>query len=219
LLIKVIKNTIWEVIFMFKYFLASKSPRRKELMNQIGIEFEIMISEREEIITSTVPEEVVKELSLQKALEIERMLLKKCDGNIFDKYSKEGFDGVVIIGADTVVSKDGEIMGKPADEEDSFNMLKKLQGDKHMVSTGVALIVIKGDGKETISYAVDTDVDMYPMSDEEIKEYIATKEPADKAGSYAIQGIGAKFISGINGDYNNVVGLPIGSIYQAIRKL
>ena len=101
---------------MFKYFLASKSPRRKELMNQIGIEFEIMISEREEIITSTVPEEVVKELSLQKALEIERMLLKKCDGNIFDKYSKEGFDGVVIIGADTVVSKDGEIMGKPADE-------------------------------------------------------------------------------------------------------
>ncbi len=204
---------------MFKYFLASKSPRRKELMNQIGIEFEIMISEREEIITSTVPEEVVKELSLQKALEIERMLLKKCDGNIFDKYSKEGFQGVVIIGADTVVSKDGEIMGKPADEEDSFNMLKKLQGDKHMVSTGVALIVIKGDGKETISYAVDTDVDMYPMSDEEIKEYIATKEPADKAGSYAIQGIGAKFISGINGDYNNVVGLPIGSIYQAIRKL
>ena len=204
---------------MMKYFLASKSPRRKDLMTQIGIEFEVMISERDEIITSTVPEEVVKELSLQKALEIERMLLKECDGDILGKYSKEGYEGVVIIGADTVVSKDGEIMGKPVDEEDAFNMLKKLQGDKHMVSTGVALIVIKEGKKDMISFAEDTDVNMYEISDEEIREYIATKEPMDKAGSYGIQGLGAKFISGINGDYNNVVGLPIGSIYQAIRKL
>ena len=204
---------------MLKYFLASKSPRRKDLMTQIGIEFEVMISERDEIITSTVPEEVVKELSLQKALEIERMLLKECDGDIFTKYSKEGYEGVVIIGADTVVSKDGEIMGKPADEEDAFNMLKKLQGDKHMVSTGVALIVIKEGKKDMISFAEDTDVNMFEISDEEIREYIATNEPMDKAGSYGIQGLGAKFISGISGDYNNVVGLPIGSIYQAIRKL
>ena len=204
---------------MLKYFLASKSPRRKDLMTQIGIEFEVMISERDEIITSTVPEEVVKELSLQKALEIERMLLKECDGDILAKYSKEGYEGVVIIGADTVVSKDGEIMGKPVDEEDAFNMLKKLQGDKHMVSTGVALIVIKEGKKDMISFAEDTDVNMYEISDEELREYIATNEPMDKAGSYGIQGIGAKFISGINGDYNNVVGLPIGSIYQAIRKL
>lgn len=204
---------------MFKYFLASKSPRRKDLMTQIGIEFQVMISERDEIITSTIPEEVVKELSLQKALEIERMLLKDCDGDIYEKYSSEGYEGVVIIGADTVVSKDGEIMGKPADEEDAFNMLKKLQGDKHMVSTGVALIVIKNGTKEMLSFAEDTDVNMYEMTDEEINDYIATKEPMDKAGSYGIQGLGAKFISGISGDYNNVVGLPIGSIYQALRKL
>lgn len=204
---------------MFKYFLASKSPRRKDLMTQIGIEFQVMISERDEIITSTIPEEVVKELSLQKALEIERMLLKECDSDIYGKYSNEGYEGVVIIGADTVVSKDGEIMGKPVDEEDAFNMLKKLQGDKHMVSTGVALIVIKNGTKEMISFAEDTDVNMYEMSDEEINDYIATKEPMDKAGSYGIQGLGAKFISGISGDYNNVVGLPIGSIYQALRKL
>ena len=204
---------------MLKYFLASKSPRRKDLMTQIGIEFQVMISERDEIITSTIPEEVVKELSLQKALEIERMLLKECDGDIFAKYSSEGYEGVVIIGADTVVSKDGEIMGKPADEEDAFNMLKKLQGDKHMVSTGVALIVIKNGTKEMLSFAEDTDVNMYEMTDEEINDYIATKEPMDKAGSYGIQGLGAKFISGISGDYNNVVGLPIGSIYQALRKL
>ena len=204
---------------MLKFFLASKSPRRKDLMNQIGIEFEVMISEREEIITSTVPEEVVKELSLQKALEIERMLIKQCDGDVFAKYKSEGYDGVVIIGADTVVSKDGEIMGKPVDRDDAFNMLKKLQGGKHMVSTGVALIVIKDGNKEMISYACDTDVNMYEMSDDEIREYMSTDEPIDKAGSYAIQGIGAKFISGINGDYNNVVGLPIGSIYQSISKL
>ena len=204
---------------MFKYFLASKSPRRKDLMTQIGIEFQVMISERDEIITSTIPEEVVKELSLQKALEIERMLLKDCDGDIYEKYSSEGYEGVVIVGADTVVSKDGEIMGKPADEEDAFNMLKKLQGDKHMVSTGVALIVIKNGTKEMLSFAEDTDVNMYEMTDEEINDYIATKEPMDKAGSYGIQGRGAKFISGISGDYNNVVGLPIGSIYQALRKL
>ena len=204
---------------MFKYFLASKSPRRKDLMTQIGIEFDVIISERDEIITSTIPEEVVKELSLQKALEIERILLKDCDGDILAKYSAEGYDGVVIIGADTVVSKDGEIMGKPADEDDAFNMLKKLQGDKHMVSTGVALIVIKDGKKEMISFAEDTDVNMYEISDEEIREYIATLEPMDKAGSYGIQGLGAKFIRGINGDYNNVVGLPIGSIYQAIQKL
>lgn len=188
-------------------------------MTQIGIEFQVMISERDEIITSTIPEEVVKELSLQKALEIERMLLKECDGDIYGKYSNEGYEGVVIIGADTVVSKDGEIMGKPVDEEDAFNMLKKLQGDKHMVSTGVALIVIKNGTKEMISFAEDTDVNMYEMSDEEINDYIATKEPMDKAGSYGIQGLGAKFISGISGDYNNVVGLPIGSIYQELRKL
>ena len=204
---------------MLKFFLASKSPRRKDLMNQIGIEFEVMISERDEIITSTIPEEVVKELSLQKALEIERMLIKQCEGDVYGKYQSEGYDGVVIIGADTVVSKDGEIMGKPADRDDAFNMLKKLQGGKHMVSTGVALIVIKDGKKEMISFAEDTDVNMYEMSDDEISEYIATDEPLDKAGSYAIQGIGAKFISGINGDYNNVVGLPIGSIYQAISKL
>ena len=204
---------------MLKFFLASKSPRRKDLMNQIGIEFEVMISERDEIITSTIPEEVVKELSLQKALEIERMLIKQCDGDVYGKYQSEGYDGVVIIGADTVVSKDGEIMGKPADIDDAFNMLKKLQGGKHMVSTGVALIVIKDGKKEMISFAEDTDVNMYEMSDDEISEYISTDEPLDKAGSYAIQGIGAKFISGINGDYNNVVGLPIGSIYQVISKL
>lgn len=204
---------------MYKIFLASKSPRRRELMEQIGMEFEIMISNRQEIVTSSVPEEVVKELSLQKAYEIERMLLEKTKGNIFEAYREEGYEGVIIIGADTVVSIDGEIMGKPENEKDAFNMLKKLQGNKHMVSTGVAMVIIKENDKKVFNFAEDTDVYMYEVTDEEILGYIESKEPMDKAGSYGIQGIGAKFISGIHGDYNNVVGLPIGSIYQTIKKL
>ena len=204
---------------MYKFFLASKSPRRRELMDQIGLEYEVMVSEKEEIATENVPEEVVKELSLQKAYEIERMLLNKTDGKIYEEYKRQGYEGVIIIGADTVVSLEGEIMGKPKNEDDAFNMLSKLQGRKHVVSTGVAMVVIGENGNQVFSFAEDTDVYMYEISDDEIREYVATGEPMDKAGSYGIQGIGAKFISGIHGDYNNVVGLPIGSIYQTLKKI
>lgn len=204
---------------MYKVFLASKSPRRKELLSQIGIEFEILVSDRKEIITSNEPDEVVKELSMQKAYEIERMLLESTNGEIFQSYRTQGYDGVIIIGADTVVSKDGIIMGKPDSEEDALNMLKRLQGGSHMVSTGVTMVVYRDNDKKVFNFAEDTEVYMYEASDDELKEYIATGEPMDKAGSYGIQGIGAKFISGIRGDYNNVVGLPIGRIYQTIKEL
>ena len=204
---------------MYKVFLASKSPRRKELLSQIGIEFEILVSDRKEIITSNEPDEVVKELSMQKAYEIERMLLESTNGAIFQSYGTQGYDGVIIIGADTVVSKDGIIMGKPDSEEDALNMLKRLQGGSHMVSTGVTMVVYRDNDKKVFNFAEDTEVYMYEASDDELKEYIATGEPMDKAGSYGIQGIGAKFISGIRGDYNNVVGLPIGRIYQTIKEL
>lgn len=204
---------------MYKVFLASKSPRRKELLSQIGIEFEILVSDRKEIITSNEPDEVVKELSMQKAYEIERMLLESTNGAIFQSYGTQGYDGVIIIGADTVVSKDGIIMGKPDSEEDALNMLKRLQGGSHMVSTGVTMVVYRDNYKKVFNFAEDTEVYMYEASDDELKEYIATGEPMDKAGSYGIQGIGAKFISGIRGDYNNVVGLPIGRIYQTIKEL
>lgn len=204
---------------MYKIFLASKSPRRKELMSQIGLEYEVMVSEREEITTETAPKEVVKELSLQKAYEIERMLIAKTGGRIYEEYKKQGYEGVIIIGADTVVSIDGEIMGKPKDDEDAFNMLSKLQGRKHVVSTGVSIVAIGESGSQVFNFAEDTDVYMYEISDDEIREYLTTREHVDKAGSYAIQGIAAKFISGIHGDYNNVVGLPIGSIYQTLKKI
>ena len=204
---------------MYKIYLASKSPRRRELMEQIGYEFEVMVSYRDEIIAGSVPEEIVKELSMQKAYEIERVLLEKCGGDMMSAHESEGYDGVIIIGADTVVALDDVILGKPADEEDAFRMLKLLQGRSHKVSTGVTIIATGKDGRVVHNFAEDTEVSMYDISDEEIKEYIATGEPMDKAGSYGIQGIGAKFISGVQGDYNNVVGLPIGKIYQTIKTL
>lgn len=188
-------------------------------MEQIGLQFQIMVSDKEETITSNVPEEVVKELALQKACDIEEMLKNDTQEKIYDTYKNEGYEGVIIIGADTVVSMSGQIMGKPADEKNAFEMLKKLQGNKHMVSTGVAIIFISEEERKVFNFAENTDVYMYEATDREIMDYIATKEPMDKAGSYGIQGIGAKFISHISGDYNNVVGLPIGRIYQTLKLL
>ncbi|MBQ9699819.1 MAG: septum formation protein Maf [Lachnospiraceae bacterium] len=202
---------------MYKIYLASKSPRRKELMTQIGYEFDILVSERDEVISGTEPEDVVKELSMQKAYEIERILLERSGGKLLEAH--EGYDGVVIIGADTVVSYEGAILGKPADEDDAYRMLSMIQGRTHKVSTGVAIVVVNSTERKVYNFAETTDVHMYEMSDEDIREYISTGEGVDKAGSYAIQGIGAKYIKGIAGDYNNVVGLPIGRIYQTLKLL
>ena len=204
---------------MYKIYLASKSPRRRELMTQIGLEFEVMVSYRDEIIAGNVPEDIVKELSMQKAYEIERVLLKETEGKLLEKHTEEGYEGVIIIGADTVVSHDEVVLGKPLDEEDARRMLKLLSGDTHIVSTGVTIIAINKEERRVFNFAENTEVSMYEISDTEIKSYIETKEPMDKAGSYGIQGIGAKFIKGVNGDYNNVVGLPIGKIYQTIKLL
>lgn len=204
---------------MYKIYLASKSPRRKELLTQIGMEFEILVSDKDEIIEGHVPDEVVKELSMQKAYDIEGVLIKNSEGKLLEKHIGQGYDGVIVIGADTVVSYDDVILGKPQDEADAFNMLKKLSGKVHTVSTGVTIVAINEKERKVFNFAENTKVAMYEISDEEIKSYIATKEPMDKAGSYGIQGIGAKFIKGIEGDYNNVVGLPIGKIYQTIKSL
>lgn len=204
---------------MYKIYLASKSPRRRELMSQVGYEFEVMVSYRDEIIAGNVPEEIVKELSMQKAYEIERVLLEQTEGMLLDRNIEDGYDGVIIIGADTVVSYDDEVLGKPQNDEDAFRMLKLLSGNKHTVSTGVAIVVINKEKRTVYNFAENTEVEMYDISEDEIREYIATGEPMDKAGSYGIQGVGAKFISGISGDYNNVVGLPIGKIYQTIKSL
>lgn len=197
---------------MKKIILASGSPRRKELMTQAQILFEIKVSQCEEKITKERPDEVVLELSLQKA----------------EAVAWETAGEAIVIGADTVVALDGKIMGKPRGREEAFDMIKSLQGKVHQVWTGVSLLECK-DGKIQTRqcFAQKTDVEVYPMEEEEIWEYIETndgnnpseKEWKDKAGGYGIQSVfGAKYIKKINGDYYNVVGLPIARLYQNLKE-
>ena len=185
-----------------KLILASASPRRKELLGKIGLEFEIIPAKGEEIVTKKLPWEVVEELSYQKAKEIADMQAEEC----------------IVIGSDTIVAKDEQIMGKPADEADAFRMLSEISGNVHQVYTGVTLIRTGADPK-VITFAEKTDVYLYPMSEKEIKAYIGTKDPMDKAGAYGIQGDFAIHVKGIKGDYYNVVGLPIGKVYQELKQL
>lgn len=187
---------------MKQIVLASQSPRRRELLEQLGLEFTIQPSTVEEKVTSEDPVEVVRELSRQKAQDVADQMEKEHPGH-----------DMVVLGADTIVVYKGRILGKPADRDDAEKMLHMLQGNTHSVYTGVTLI---GKGK-SVTFAEETKVKMYPVSHEEITWYIETKEPDDKAGSYAVQGLGARFIQKIEGDYNNVVGLPAGRIYQILR--
>ncbi len=190
-----------------KIILASASPRRKELLKQIGISFKTMPSIKEEKITKNTPEEIVEELSYQKAVDI-------C-GQLGDSM-KEDF---VVIGADTIVSLWGEVMGKPADKEDACEMLSKLQGKSHQVYTGVTLAWKYKDTPAMFhTFHECSDVTVYPMTEEEIQSYVNSGEPMDKAGAYAVQGKFAAYIQGICGDYNNIVGLPIGRVYQEMKQ-
>ena len=184
---------------MKRLILASGSPRRRMLLEEAGLEFEIMVSDAPEDISGRSPEETVKELSRRKALSIDPLAEGEC----------------IILAADTVVSCDDMILGKPADEEDAFRMLSRLQGRTHQVYTGVTILQgLPGQRKAQI-FAVRTDVSMYEASDREIKSYIKSGEPADKAGAYAIQGKGFYFVKEIHGDYNNVVGLPTLAVRMA----
>lgn len=193
-----------------RVILASASPRRRELLTQLGVDFEVRPSKGEEVVTKTMPQEVVQELACQKAKEIADQVQTEYESGTL-AWPEEG---VRIIGADTIVVYEEAIFGKPSDEADALRMLTALQGNTHQVYTGVCVIDIKeGVCKENV-FAEKTDVIMYPVSKEEILEYIATGEPMDKAGSYAIQGISGKFIKGIEGDYYNVVGLPMARLYQ-----
>ena len=186
--------------------LASASPRRKELLTQVGFEFDIITSDCEEITTKTKPSEVVEELSYLKAADVADKL---------DKQSEQ----LLIIGSDTVVALDDIIMGKPKNEEDAFRMLKALQGREHSVITGVTMIFTEsGREDKTIVFSKETKVWFYSMNDDEIRAYIDTKEPMDKAGAYAIQGLCAAYIERIEGDYNTVVGLPVAEICKVIRE-
>ncbi|MBO5055486.1 MAG: septum formation protein Maf [Lachnospiraceae bacterium] len=192
-----------------KIILASASPRRRELLAQIGMEFQVLPSGAEEKTGNCSPSEMVKELSHLKALDI------------FQKLSGGEQAQSLVIGADTVVALDNNIMGKPGNKENAVKMLSDLQGRTHQVYTGVTLIwqEDKSMVQREISFYEETSVTMFPMTPEEIEAYVATGEPMDKAGAYGIQGKCAAYIKGISGDYNNVVGLPIGRLYQEMKKI
>lgn len=186
-----------------KIILASASPRRRELMEQAGYEFEIQVSHKEETYTSTEPSEIVKELALLKANDISEQNDTK---------------NLIVIGADTVVAYEGAILGKPKSEEDAFQMINAFQGDKHQVYTGVAILDYDAEGNETVvNHAVQTDVYVNPMTEEEIWRYIHSDHVMDKAGSYGIQSGFAIHIEKIEGDYFNVVGLPISYVYEVLK--
>lgn len=203
---------------MSRIILASASPRRRELLTQIGIAYEVMPSRKEEIITKTAPAEIVQELAEQKALDIAGQLLWQGAPDATERKSDSADgDTIIVIGADTIVALGHTIMGKPADEADACRMLSMLQGKTHQVYTGVCIAVIAQGSITTTKFYESTDVHMYPMSPEEIEAYVATKECCDKAGAYAIQGRCAAFIKGIEGDYNNVVGLPAARLYQELK--
>jgi septum formation protein len=188
-----------------KIILASASPRRRELMMQAGYEFEIQVSHKEEIYISETPEGIVEELALLKAKDIAEQNVAK---------------DLVVIGADTVVAYQGAILGKPKTKEDAFSMIQSFQGDKHQVYTGVAILDYDNEGREkVVNHAVRTDVYVNPMSDAEIWRYIETDNVMDKAGSYGIQSGFAVHIEKIEGDYFNVVGLPISYIYNILREI
>ena len=201
-----------------RIILASASPRRRELLTQMDLTFEVIPSKGEEVITKQCPSEVVMELAGQKAGEIARQFADKTEG-LPKKEKENGGRDILVIGADTVVVKDGQILGKPKDEADAVRMLTMLQGSTHQVYTGVCLIRRNGGQEICHSFYEATDVEFYPMSEEEIRRYVETKEPMDKAGAYGIQGKCAVYIRGIKGDYNNVVGLPVARLYHELDKI
>lgn len=191
--------------------LASGSPRRKELLTQAGIAFEVITSDADETPTKTVPAEIVMELSKRKGEDVYERLER--EGRI-DKTGE-----TLIISADTLVFFKDERLGKPKDKADAFRMIKELSGDVHDVITGVTLTYVNQGQKKQVRFYEKTEVSVYDLTDEEIEAYIATGEPMDKAGAYAIQGFFGKYIKGINGEYANVVGLPIARLYHEIKKL
>lgn len=185
-----------------KIILASKSPRRKELMDMLNLKYEVIVSKADETLEKGISiEEQAKRLSYIKAR------------TVFD----ETIGDRIVIGSDTMVIKDNKIYGKPKDEKDAFKILKELNGSKHQVITGLAILVEK-DGKyeEYLDYDI-TQVHFKNMTDTEIKNWISTGKAMDKAGAYAIQGEFAVFIEKINGNYSTVVGLPIHKVYDILK--
>ena len=210
--------------------LASGSPRRKELLTQAGLNFVIVTADVDETPTEKEPVRIVEELSRRKALAVaerlrtekenrekERKKVSEAEGKDFLlKGRQSSMDASWILAADTIVAMDGDILGKPSDEEDAVRMLRELSGKTHEVYTGVTLLSAK---QSSVTFSVRTGVKFYPLSETEILDYVASGEPMDKAGAYGIQGLGARLVERIEGDYNNVVGLPLAEVQRRLNEM
>ncbi len=183
---------------MQNLILASSSPRRKELLENLRLSFEVSSSDVDESFEPGMePGDIVKELAFRKA------------NAVFKK-----FPDSYVIGSDTVVVKDGNVLGKPGSSEEAFSMLKSLSGTTHAVYTGVSIVA---PGRQ-VNFYEKTDVEFWELTDEEINSYIGTGEPFDKAGAYGIQGFGSVLVKSIRGDYFSVVGLPLSRTVRELRK-
>lgn len=188
-----------------RVILASGSPRRKELLKKIYDNFEVIVSDTDENISESNPEKIVEQLAARKAKAV------------FDEVDQS--EDALVIGADTIVYYDGEVLGKPEDEEDAKAMLSMLSERVHQVYTGVALYIRRNGENKTTVFSDKTDVAFYYIDRYDIDKYILSGSPLDKAGSYGIQDEFAKHVKGIDGDYNNVVGLPVSKLYQTLKDL
>ena len=188
-----------------KVILASGSPRRRELLKSIYSNFEVITSDADESISDCEPDKLVEELSYRKAKAV------------YDKVYDELDEDYMVIGADTIVYYDGEVLGKPIDSDDAKDMLSMLSNRTHQVYTGVTVIARVSCFKTSFSFSEKTDVTFYPIDSFEIADYVKTGSCLDKAGSYGIQDEFCKHVKKIDGDYNNVVGLPVSRFYQELK--
>ncbi len=182
-----------------RLILASGSPRRKELLSNLQLNFDVVVSEIEEVMDHTMPtHDLVMSLALQKAQDVAK-----------------GYHEAYVLGADTVVVYGQQVLGKPESEEDSFRMLRMLSGNTHEVLTGVAILY----KDTTVTFYERTEVTFWELSDDEIRVYIQSGEPRDKAGSYGIQELGSSLVQKINGDYFSVVGLPVSRTIRELERI
>jgi septum formation protein len=188
-----------------RLILASASPRRQELLARLGLPFEVRPSGLDEtLLPGVAASSLVMTLARAKAR------------GVADRVRAAGAEPAVILGADTLVVLDGRPLGKPASPEDARGMLRALRGRAHQVVTGVALCEVPGEREA--AEAVTSDVVMWPYSDAEIDAYVASGEPDDKAGAYAVQGVGGRLVARVDGCYTNVVGLPLGTTARLLRE-
>lgn len=212
---------------MEKIILASQSPRRQEILSLGGYEYKVCVSSAEEQIPpeeleNLTPQELVEKLARVKAEDVyRRSCSKNMEASTPDNQAADSVEEITVIGADTVVAVDGCVLGKPKTEDEAKQMLARLSSRTHDVFTGVCILWTNPDTPAEIqgnTFHCHTKVTFYPMTEEEINNYVATGDCMDKAGAYGIQSGAAKYIQGIEGDYLNVVGLPLSKIYHVLNE-